>query len=521
MRRGAASRGVILLTVLVVVAIAALLGTTVMYLAEGERSGAALSIDRTQTRALAWSGVQAALAELAEQRDALLAGAAPELTTEWTLYTDERGRRGLIRLVAMGSDGETAISELGKIDLNTATEEMLAKVDGIGEGLAKKIVQERSRRPFESAEDLARVEGVTAAILYGAPEGDGDADEPSAGDDSGAGRGLIDTLTVFAFDANIQAGLGDDGAAHRGKLRINLNTPWSDELAAAVGDRFGPDAVRGVEDVFKSGASFKKDADIVGKLRELNAPPTSWGVFLDAFSTCPDPYLIGRIDLSSAPPEVLACVPGLDAESAAAIVSARSRLDEQSRVDPVWPAWQAIVTPENYQKAADYLTTRSLVWRVRIEAGLLDPDADEAAPLAQRMVLDAVLDVTSERPRVAYLRDVTLLDTALAMERTLSAEDDEPAPEPEPPDLEPPGPASDSTTPAATSPASRGPTEPRSPGAGRNPSPEEVAPPSGNPADTGGSDRSGGSGGGARPPPSPPPEPKDRRLGRWTTGGKG
>ncbi len=518
MRPDAAGRGVVLLTVLVVVAIAALLGTTVMYLAEGERSGAALSIDRTQMRALAWSGVQGAMAELAEQRDALLSGAAPELTAEWTLYTDERGRRGLVRLIAIGSDGQTAISELGKIDLNTATEEMLAKVDGIGEDLAKKIVQERTRRPFESAEDLARVEGLTAEMLYGAPESDGDADEPSAGDDSDAGHGLIDALTVFAFDANIQAGLGDDGAPHRGKLRINLNTPWSDELAAAVADRFGPDAVRGVEDVFKSGASFKKDADIVGKLREMNAPPPSWGVFLDAFSTCPDPYLIGRIDLSSAPPEVLACVPGLDAESAAAIVSARSRLDEQSRLDAAWPASQAIVTPENYQKAADYLTTRSLVWRVRIEAGLIDPDADEGEPLEHRMMLDAVLDVTSERPRVAYLRDVTLLDAALAMERSLSAEDDEPAPEPQPLDPEPPEPASDS---AASSPASSGSTEPRSPEAGRNPAPEEVAPPDANPADTGGSDPSGGSGGGARPPPSPPPGPSDRRRGRWTPGGKG
>lgn len=554
MSRARGHRGVILLSVLVVVAIAALVGTTAMYVAEGERAGAEVSIERTRARALAWSGVQAALAELAEQRDVLLTGAAPELTPEWTLYTDENGSRGVVRLVPIGPEGEVAVSELGKLDINTATEEMLAKVEGIGEGLAARIVEERAKRPFESAEDLARVVGVTAELLYGAGD-DVDADASSGSGDSrrerpprrvnsglggrggtrreaGSGAsgerrsasGLVDVLTVFAFDANIQAGLGDGGDSHRGKLRINLNTTWSDELGAAVGERFGPDAVRGVEDVFKAGATFKKDADIVGKLREMNAPPPSWGVFLDAFTTCPDPYLIGRVDLSSAPAGVLACVPGLDADTAAEIVTARDRLDEQSRLDPAWPAARKIVPPEKWQEAADRVTTRSLVWRVRVGSGLLPADADDGAELEDRMVLEAVLDVTSERARVAYLREVTLLPLALAMERDLAPTEEESAPES--PDVGSAGPGSTDGTERDEA------AEPGEDDRARQPAPN-AGPDSGERSDTEGLDPSDGSGGaaphaerGGTPGTQEPAAerrnaPKDRRLGRWTTGGKG
>lgn len=509
--------GVILLSVLVIIAIAALVGTSTMYVAEGERSGSALSVDRTQARSLAWSGVQAALAELADQREALLSGLAPELTPEWTLYTDDLGRRGVVRLAGVGPDGETAVSELNKLDVNTATEEMLGAAPGVGEALAKAIVKERATAPFASVEDLARVKGVTAERLHGVPEeGREEADASGARGADGAGEPpLVDVLTVFAFDANVQSGLGDRGGVHRGVLRINLNTTWSDELARAVADRFGADAVKGVEDVFKAGAAFKKDGDIVARLRDMGAPPDSWGVFLDAFTTCADPFVIGRVDLTSAPAEVLACVPGLDAQSAADIVAARDGLDEASRLDPAWPAARKIVPPEKYQQVIDHVCTRSLVWRVRVESGVLPPDAEDGAELGGRVVLDAVLDVSSERARVAYLRDVTLLPTSLAMERMFAAADEDSSE-----GGEEEAPADDPGTEAVT-----GGTSGSAGGSGaadkegdKKSAPEPSADPSEAPkakaSDAGPVETQ------PAPPRPAPPEPQDRRVGRWTAGGK-
>ncbi|MFM9994418.1 MAG: ComEA family DNA-binding protein [Phycisphaerales bacterium] len=519
-------RGLILLSVLVVLVIAALAGTTAMYAADARVASSRVALSRTQARASAWSGVQAALAELAAQRDDLLTGATPELTSEWTLFTDDLGLTGVVRLVPLGAPDGNGVSECGKLDVNTVTEDMLGKLPLVGPDLAKRIVAERATRPFDSVEDLMRLPGMTTDLLYGGAGGD-DAearsvrpetadDRPLGARDGDAPGALIEVLTAFSADPSIQSGVGEGGAEQRGKLRVNLNTPWSDELKEALTERFGEGAAGSVEAMMKAGATFKKDADVVAKLRELNAPPENWAQILDALTTCPDPYVLGRIDVNVAPPDVLACIPGIDTAAAADIVAARERLDAAVLLDPAWITAQGIIPPERFQQAVDHVTTRSLVWRVRVEAGRRLPDADESEPLRDRIVLDAVLDVSSERPRVAYLREVTLLDTARAMDRRLAGEAvDEDALEP--------GPAAEAepVPPPTPEPSERRGTSPRRP-AGPSGGPRNEArdnrgpndgPPGGDRADRESESASSAEGGSARPTPT------DRRRGRWTAGG--
>jgi competence ComEA-like helix-hairpin-helix protein len=48
-------------------------------------------------------------------------------------------------------------AELGKIDINTATEKELKTIPGVGPVMASRII---SARPFRSADDLKRVNGI-------------------------------------------------------------------------------------------------------------------------------------------------------------------------------------------------------------------------------------------------------------------------------------------------------------------------------------------------------------------------
>ena len=64
-------------------------------------------------------------------------------------------------------EGPSAGEESDLLDLNTATEDQLRTLPGIGETLARRIVDYRETNgPFSSAEELTAVEGIGNALLY-------------------------------------------------------------------------------------------------------------------------------------------------------------------------------------------------------------------------------------------------------------------------------------------------------------------------------------------------------------------
>lgn len=442
-------RGLVLLAVLLVIVLAAMIGSTLLVTVDAERSSAETTLRRTQSRANAWSGVQYVMAQLADQREKLLAGEAPEVGNERVLYEEEGGRRAVVRLVP-ARGGAYLASETGKVDVNHASKEMLTALEGIGTpARAQKIID---ARPFTSVEELVRVDGMAADVLYGFVDmpigleamdaggeaaGAGRPTEPRRGgaSDRAPEASLIDLLTVFSFDPNIQAGI--ESPDKRGKLRVNLNVPWSDRFERAVEDQWGKEAVGVAKGLFDQGLQFRTDREMLQNLRKLGVddPEILRGI-LDAVTTSNDMYRLGRIDILTAPVEVIATLPGIDHGRALEIVDRRDRLSEEVRLSSMWLVQEGILTLDEYGALVDLVTTRSLQWRVRVEAGfegpalyervagvgesvlegLAEATRDESV-LSDRVVYDAVIDVSSERPRVAYLREVSMLDLARDLRR--------------------------------------------------------------------------------------------------------
>lgn len=444
------------------------------------------------------------------------------------------------------------IPESSRLDVNSATKTMLVEL-GLEEGLADRIVAERSQRPFASVHDLLRVPGVTAAMLAGPGESAGGSSDSldvgsrtggaavgsAAGSGPGSGAGPLDLsslLTVFAFDPNIQAGIGDEAAAEfRGRQRVNLDQAWSERLRDALVERFGQDAATGVENIMKSGVTFASDKDVIATLRRLNLPPESWGGVLDVFTTSDDEYLVGRVDLRTAPEAVLASLPGISPEQAREIVAARERLAADEMASPAWLVTQSLISKDDFENVIDHVTTRCLQWRVRVEAGMTRADSgaagtsglgvggggaggDEATvALAPRVVLEAVVDVSSQRVRIAYLRDVSLMETARSIldDPDLADELGLAVPAGRNDGREDFG-AGEGGQPTGEEGSGSGPTP------GESANPDRGSPAPGTPDNSGDGSEGDRSSSGRASGRSPAGSGfKDRRIGRWTTQGGG
>lgn len=447
MTRHGQRRGTVLLAVLIVVMLAILIAGSIAVRAEGGLATRAAASDRAALRALAWSGVQGVMAELDAQRGGIMDGEQPALTAEWTLF-EEGGTRGVVRLVPI--DGEYAVSELAKVDVNAATEAMLAKAPGFDESTAKAVRAARGSKGFDSPEGLLKVAGIDDARYYGGDDAARDATrEPGAVEKPPLAR----VATVFAFDPCTQAGIGKGAAAweHAGQQRVHVSVGWNIDVEKELSERLSPEAVAGAKAVLKA-RNLKRPGEMVAEMRRAGVGAQAWAEVLDLFTPTDDLYLRGRVDLTRAPAGVLECVPGITPEAAAGIVERRERLSAEKRRLVTWPVTEGVMTPEAFEQAADWLTTRSLVWRVRIAATLepkVETDGSSAGttevktPPTQgpRLEWEAVIDLCGARPRVAYLRDITHLGAAIQDSASERADNDLLAPRAgESPTVEPPAP---------------------------------------------------------------------------------
>jgi len=500
-------RAMILLAVLVVVTMSALVGSTMLYRVDAVQASVMSTTDQGRLRALAWSGVLGAMTELELQRDVLRDGGRPTLRASTDLWTRE-GRRGTFRLVPLDDAGqELAQTELSRLDANKADVSLLSKLPGWSEPVAAGVVSARTSRPFESDADVARVPEIRDLILAepeivrSASPGLSRRKEPIEADP-------LSHITAFSFVPNTQAAAWTEDESARDQPRVHVDSGWSDEVQQSLRARLTPESMPIAESILKGG-TLKDASALVGALRANKAPTERWAELLDVLTASDDEFLRGCVDLSHAPAAVLACVPGIDAAAAERIVQTRDRLEADAKQTIVWPLTEGILTPEQFQSAAVWLATRSLVWRVRVEATISPAEREDAEDAggaethAPRMVWDAVIDLTGATPRVAYLRDVTFAAEAKIRARAALARI-EAAEEAAAPDLPEADPASDSSAQGES--ASRGDPRPSRPDAEAKPRPARNDQREKDPQ----ADES--------PPPKRAPEAQDRRIGRWRDG---
>ncbi len=337
------------------------------------------------------------------------------------------------------------VDEASKLNLNTATVEMLQLLPGMTPEFAAAIVDWRDadstpgpggaedetylrqtpayrckNAPFESVEELRLVHGADLVYLFGEDtnlngvldpnENDGDAAPPYDNKDGYLDAGLLEYVTVSSAEPNTRS----DGSA-----RINVNNPNQQELAALLQQAFGTDRANAI--LARLGAPGGGGPG-GGPGGGTNAPGANFssllhfylrsGLTADEFAqiegeltVSTNAVLVGLVNVNTAPETVLACLPGLGYENAAALVAYR---ETQSRRLTTL-AWVAEVLDEAaILEAGPYLTARSYQYTA-------DVVALGHQGRGYRRVR-AIFDTRDGVPRLVSRQDLTHLGWALGVD---------------------------------------------------------------------------------------------------------
>lgn len=351
------------------------------------------------------------------------------------------------------------IDEASKLNLNTATAEMLELLPNMTAEFAAAIVDWRDTNseasangaedetylrlnppyrcknaPFESVDELRLVYGSTLELLYGEDanlngildpnENDGNVSPPDDNQDGTLDCGLLSYVTVHTREST---------TGPTGNTRVDVTSTNMTTLTTLLEEALGTE--RAGQIVAKLEATLGSTGGTGGRTNSATGSGTGGGTgggtnsvtegsgfqsvleFYPSSGMTEGEFVLvegdlmasstnrapeGLVNVNTASEAVLTCIPGIGVDYAATLVAARaSRQNAQPTV-----AWVTEVLPEtNLQQAGPYLTSRSYQYTADVAA------VGHHGRGYQRIRF--VLDTSGGTPRVAQRQDLTPLGWAM------------------------------------------------------------------------------------------------------------
>lgn len=292
--------------------------------------------------------------------------------------------------------------EAAKVNLNTATREMLLKLPNMTSELAAAIIDWRDTdsdltqggaeneyyllldNPYyckdsdlESVEEVLLLKGASQEILYGedlnrngfldSNENDADKSEPPDNQNGRLDRGFYNYVTVYSAEPNVSSD---------GEQRININDRGNELFALLREVVKNEDRLRYLSDILR----FSRFESILDFYIKSGLSEEEFKQIEDKITTSSEKVISGLININTAPKEVLLCLPGMEEADVDALIEKRS----SDEVDTDSLAWVAELLPEKAAAIGPYLTTRSY----RYSADIISVSGDGRAFRRYKMVAD-------------------------------------------------------------------------------------------------------------------------------------
>jgi len=314
--------------------------------------------------------------------------------------------------------------EAGKLNVNTAPAAQMALLPNMTDELAAAIVDWRDsdentstggaesdyymllpnpylckNSPLETVEELFLVKGFTPELLFGEDtnrngaldinENDADASDPPDNRDGRLDRGIRPFITVYSREPNTDA---------NGAQRVNVASGQGQALTNLLAKAFSQSRAIEILALARQQARLRQFTSTLDFYVRCGLTPTEFAAIADRITTSTATTLRGLVNVSTAPKQVLACLPGMEDSDATALASARM----QGGMDLSNIGWVTqVLAPAKLTAIGPYITARTY----RFSADIVSVSADGRAFRRCRIVVDA----QNSPPKVIYRQDLTFL----------------------------------------------------------------------------------------------------------------
>lgn len=313
--------------------------------------------------------------------------------------------------------------EAGKINLNSASEEMLLRLPGMTSELAASIIDWRDEDseisaggaedeyylllgepynckngPLETVEEILLIKGASKELLYGEDtnlngilddnENDGDESDPPDNRNGRLEPGFYDYVTVYSVEATASGTEGEQNA------QINVNDAAARaDIQSALEEIVSEDRALQIMNAIPMNPNYSSVLDFYAR---TGLTAEEFGQVADRLTVGAEEARAGLVNVNTASKEVLVCLPNLEEQDVDALIAYR----ESSQSDLTSVAWVANVLESAKATAiGSYITVNSFQY----SADIICLSGDGRAYKRYR----AVFDTQYGKPQIVYWKSMT------------------------------------------------------------------------------------------------------------------